>query len=251
MRTLTYGSHGYDVDELQSRLGFLGYYHDKIDGDFGWDTYWAVRDFQYNFLGKATGVVDEKTKIKLVDATRGWHYHGHSGNSASSSHTLHSSHASHSGAAAHASDRTHVEAHHHSAPASSSSKSSDALPAKADGLSKHDLSLMAHVVYAEARGEPFVGQVAVAAVLLNRLHSPKFPHSLPAIVYQPEAFTSVQNGQINQKPNAEAKKAVMDAVKGWDPSHGATYYFNPAKAKSSWIWSKPEITKIGHHIFCK
>jgi N-acetylmuramoyl-L-alanine amidase len=173
-----------------------------------------------------------KTRQKLVAATKGWHYRpaGASGSSSSSA----SQSASSGGSSA-----------------AGSAAAADALPSTAGGLSQSDLSLMAHVVYAEARGEPFEGQVAVAAVILNRLKDPsKFPHTVAGIIYQPLAFTSVQDGQINLTPNAQAKEAVMDAVEGWDPSHGATYYFDPATATSPWIWSKPEIVTIGHHIFC-
>ncbi|MCL6453687.1 MAG: spore cortex-lytic enzyme [Alicyclobacillus sp.] len=217
-RDLMYGSRGYDVDELQNRLKYDGYYHGKVDGIFGWKTYWAVRNFQYNFGMKVTGYVDMATKMKLVAATQGWHYQPANSSGAGGS-------------------------------TGSNSGSDTTALAPVGNLSSSDLNLMAHTVYAEARGEPFEGQVAVAAVILNRLQSPKFPNTIPGIIYQPGAFTSVSDGQINLQPNAEAMKAVMDAVHGWDPSHGALYYFNPATATSSWIWSQPEITKIGDHIF--
>lgn len=243
-QTLVIGSRGYDVDELQGRLKLLGFYKNKVDGYFGWDTYWAVRIFQQQFIGKPTGVVDLQTRQALVKATPNWHSPSYStGNSGTSN--SNSGSASNSPSTASSSPPT-------AAPNSPPSSAANVtLPATAGGFSQSDLSLMAHVVYAEARGEPFIGQVAVAAVLINRMHSPKFPHSIPAIVYQPLAFTSVADGQINLQPNAEAMRAVMDAVHGWDPSHGALYYFNPATATSAWIWSKPEILQIGHHIFCK
>ncbi|MCL6598436.1 MAG: spore cortex-lytic enzyme [Alicyclobacillus macrosporangiidus] len=228
-RDLRYGSEGYDVYELQNRLGYLGYYHGHIDGIFGWKTYWAVRNFQYNFGMKVTGIVDRKTKMKLVAASKGWHYRGplpgKTGQTGGSKW----------GAAA----RT--------APSGNSPGRMPSVP----GLSQSDLNLLAHVVYAEARGEPYPGQVAVAAVCLNRLHDPRFPHTIPAIVYQPGAFTSVQDGQINLEPDATARKAVLDAVHGWDPTHGAVYYFNPNTATSGWIWSRPQILRIGKHIFTK
>lgn len=110
---------------------------------------------------------------------------------------------------------------------------------------------MAHAVYGEARGESFTGQVAIAAVILNRLKDPRFPHSVPAIIYQPGAFTAVADGQINLQPDASATKAVLDAVHGFDPALGAVYYFNPATATSPWIWSRPQIVRIGQHIFCR
>ncbi|MCL6549179.1 MAG: cell wall hydrolase, partial [Alicyclobacillus sp.] len=138
-------------------------------------------------------------------------------------------------------------------PATSSSDgtliSGDGFTHGMDNLSASDLNLMAHVVYGEARGEPFEGQVAVAAVILNRLHDPKFPKSIPAIVYQPGAFDCVNDGQINLQPNREAMQAVIDAVNGWDPTHGALYYFNPAKTSNAWMWAQPELVMIGHHIF--
>lgn len=240
-RDLMHGSQGYDVDELQGRLRLLGYYWGKIDGNFGWKTYWAVRTFQYNFGMKVTGYVDMQTKMRLVKATPGWKpASSHSATSQSNRSTVHSatsqSNQSTAHSTIHASNQTAQNASH------SFSKTSS-------GLSSHDLSLMAHVVYGEARGEPFQGQVAIAAVILNRLHSSKFPNSISAIVHGPGAFDAVSNGQANLAPNAEAKRAVMDAVHGMDPSHGATFYFNPAKTSNAFVWSRPEITKIGHHIF--
>ena len=113
------------------------------------------------------------------------------------------------------------------------------------------INLLDHVVSGEARGEPYEGQVAVAAVILNRMKDPRFPHSIPAIIYAPGAFTCVSDGQINVPPDPSVKKAVNAAIHGWDPTMGAVYYFDPATATSKWIWSRPEILKIGHHIFCR
>ncbi|MDI3256219.1 MAG: spore cortex-lytic enzyme [Kyrpidia sp.] len=118
-------------------------------------------------------------------------------------------------------------------------------------FSANDIKLMANAVYGEARGEPYIGQVAVAAVILNRLDDPRFPKSVPGIIFQPGAFTAVSDGQIGLSPNPQARKAVMDAVRGWDPTGGAVYYFNPATATSKWIWSRPQIKRIGKHIFCR
>ncbi|MXQ55421.1 spore cortex-lytic enzyme [Shimazuella sp. KC615] len=119
------------------------------------------------------------------------------------------------------------------------------------GFSSQDLKLLAQAVYGEARGEPYTGQVAVAAVILNRLDDPNFPKTVSGILFEPLAFTAVADGQIWLTPNETAKKAVQDAINGWDPSSGATYYFNPATATSKWIWSRPQIKRIGKHIFCK
>ncbi|OYD09740.1 spore cortex-lytic enzyme prepeptide [Paludifilum halophilum] len=117
-------------------------------------------------------------------------------------------------------------------------------------LSKNDIQLMANAVHGEARGEPYTGQVAIAAVILNRLEAGKFPDSTSGIIYEPGAFTAVSDGQINLSPDEQAKKAVMDAVNGQDPAAGAIYYFNPDTATSDWIWSRPQIKRIGKHIFC-
>ncbi|GEO26311.1 spore cortex-lytic enzyme [Alicyclobacillus acidoterrestris] len=236
-RNLMYGSQGYDVDELQSRLRLLGYYWGDIDGDFGWKTYWAVRTFQYNFGMKVTGEVDMATKLKLVKATPNWHYQGSRGGNSSASTTQSSSS---SGGSTGGSTTSST-----AAPAGASAS----FPASVNGLDQSDLNLMAHVVYGEARGESFEGEVAIAAVILNRLHSDKFPNTVPGIVYSPGAFSCVDDGQVNLTPDATAKKAVMEAVDGWDPTHGALFYFNPAKTSNAFMWSRPEIITIGNHIF--
>ena len=111
--------------------------------------------------------------------------------------------------------------------------------------------LLAKAIYAEARGEPYSGQVAVGAVILNRVKSSKFPNTIAGVVYQSGAFTAVDDGQINLSPDSTAKKAAQDALNGWDPSYGAIYYFNPNTAKNAWIWSRPVTVVIGKHRFCK
>jgi N-acetylmuramoyl-L-alanine amidase len=118
-------------------------------------------------------------------------------------------------------------------------------------ISANDLKLMANAVYGEARGEPYVGQVAIAAVILNRVKSPSFPDTPAAVIFEPRAFTAVADGQIWLTPNETAKKAVRDALNGWDPTGGCVYYFNPATATSKWIWSRPQVKRIGKHIFCR
>ncbi len=115
----------------------------------------------------------------------------------------------------------------------------------------NDLNLLARVVYGEARGEPYTGQVAVAAVTLNRVKSSSFPNTLAGVVYQSGAYDAVRDGQINLTPDSTAKKAAQDAMNGWDPSYGAIYYFNPATATNKWIWSRPMTVTIGNHRFCK
>ena len=115
----------------------------------------------------------------------------------------------------------------------------------------NDLNLLSRLVYGEARGEPYTGQVAVAAVVLNRVKNPAFPNTIAGVIYQSGAFDVVSDGQINLTPNATAKKAAQDALNGWDPSYGAIYYFNPKTATSAWIWSRPMTVTIGNHRFCK
>ena len=114
-----------------------------------------------------------------------------------------------------------------------------------------NLNLLAKLIYGEARGEPYTGQVAVGAVVLNRVKSSSFPNTVAGVIYQNGAFDVVKDGQINLTPNATAKKAAQDALNGWDPSYGAIYYFNPSTATNKWIWSRPMIVTIGNHRFCK
>ena len=106
-------------------------------------------------------------------------------------------------------------------------------------------------MYAEARGEPYTGQVAIAAVVLNRVKSSSFPNSISGVIYQNGAFTCVSDGQINYTPNETAYKAARDALNGWDPTGGCLYYYNPATATSKWIWSLKVTLKIGRHSFAK
>lgn len=119
------------------------------------------------------------------------------------------------------------------------------------GTNSSELNLLARCVYSESRGEPYTGQVAVAAVVLNRVRSSKFPNTIAGVIYQKGAFTAVSDGQINLTPNETAYKAARDALNGWDPTNGCLYYYNPATATSKWIWSlKVEIT-IGRHSFAR
>jgi N-acetylmuramoyl-L-alanine amidase len=214
------GDRGDDVAELQSRLRFLGFYGGTIDGSFGSGTETAVRGFQREFGMPADGQVGPQTKLKLGNATKKWNSgylaeYVRSGGTAGSSRTT---------------------------PAAS-------LTQTTSPFSKEDLKLLARTVYGEARGEPYTGQVAVAAVVLNRISNPAFPNSISGVVFQPRAFTAVDDGQIWLEPNGTAYKAVNDAINGWDPSDGALYYFNPVTATSKWIWSRPQIKQIGKHIF--
>ncbi len=112
-----------------------------------------------------------------------------------------------------------------------------------------DLYLLAKCIYAEARGESYTGQVAVGAVVLNRVASSQFPNTISGVIYQRHAFTAVSDGQINLEPDKTAMNAASDAMNGWDPTYGCLYYYNPAVATSSWIFGRQTVTTIGKHVF--
>lgn len=117
------------------------------------------------------------------------------------------------------------------------------------GYTSSDLYLLAKCIYAEARGESYTGQVAVGAVILNRVASSQFPNTISGVIYQKNAFTAVSDGQINLSPDKTAMNAAQDAMNGWDPTYGCIYYYNPAVATSSWIFSRKTVTTIGKHVF--
>ena len=123
----------------------------------------------------------------------------------------------------------------------------------ANGSNISEVQLLARAINGEARGEPYEGQVAVGAVILNRVKDSKFPNSISGVIYQPGAFTAVSDGQINQpiKEESTVYKAAQDAKNGWDPTGGCIYYFNPQTATNKWIWSRPLVKTIGKHRFCK
>lgn len=127
----------------------------------------------------------------------------------------------------------------------------NAMPAMAStSVSRNDnVQLIARLIHAEARGEPYVGQVAVGAVLLNRVEDPAFPNSISSVIYQPLAFESVANGQFNLAPTNENLRAARSALNGWDPVYGSTFFWNPSKPVNSWIWSRRTVKTIGSHIF--
>jgi len=224
------GANGDDVIELQARLQYVSFYKGTIDGKFGYGTYWALRNFQEQYGLPVDGIAGTDTKKKLVAASnydekfvknninkgnKFTHYGGKPLDSQVSKGT--------------------------------GKKEQVQLPGK---YSDQDLKLMANAVYGEARGELYEGQVAVAAVILNRVEHPDFPDTIGGVIFQPGAFTAVDDGQIWLTPNDRAAEAVIDALNGWDPSENAIYYFNPITATSKWIWSRQQIKKIGLRIFC-
>lgn len=229
------GAVGDDVIELQARLQYVGFYNGKIDGVFGWGTYWALRNFQYEFGLEIDGIAGNTAKQKLIKASeydekyikeqinKGKKFSTYGG-----------------GDKANQTSEQKTE--------QTTGTPSVNVPA---GYSQNDIQLLANAVYGEARGEPYIGQVAVAAVILNRVKSPTFPNTAAGVIFEPRAFTAVADGQIWLTPNETAKQAVLDAINGWDPSGNAEYYFNPETATSAWIWGRPQIKQIGKHIFCK
>lgn len=198
-RTLSQGSKGSEVKDLQKKLAQLGYQVGKVDGVYGKSTTAAVTRFQKNRGLKADGVAGEKTIKELKRLT---------GESTTSS-------------------------------------------GKKVGYKNSDVQLLAQCIYSEGRGEPYLGQVAIGACVVNRIKHPSFPNTIAGIIYQPRAFSAVDDGQINLQPDETAVKAAREAINGSDPTGGAIYYFNPAKTTNKFIWSRPQIKKIGKHIFAR
>ncbi|MDF2679097.1 MAG: cell wall hydrolase [Brevibacillus sp.] len=118
-------------------------------------------------------------------------------------------------------------------------------------VSERDMELLARLVYAEGRGEPYKGQVAIAAVVLNRVASSQFPNTVREVIFSPNAFSPVRNGNLSHKSNESTRRAVQDAVNGMDPTNGSLYFFNPNTATSDWIFSRPQTVAIGNHTFAK
>ena len=237
------GAVGDDVIELQSRLQYIGYFKGQIDGVFGWGTYWALRNFQKEYGLPIDGLAGADTKQKLVKASQYNEQFVKNQINQGKKFTYYGG----------------VDVKKQTTPNANNNQSAKQAPKPnkpsaantPNGFSQNDIQLMANAVHGESRGEPYIGQVAVAAVILNRVESASFPNTVSGVIFEPGAFTAVADGQIWLTPNETSKKAVLDAINGWDPSGGAIYYFNPATATSSWIWSRPQIKKIGKHIFCK
>jgi len=196
---IAWGSSGEKVMEIQRKLKQWGYFEGSITGNFGQQTYEAVRLFQRRNGLKVDGVVGPQTANAMGIRLTGTAPKG--------------------GAAA------------------------------GGGGNQGDVWLLACAVHGEARGEPYIGKVAVAAVVLNRVRHPDFPNTIAGVIYQPLAFTAVADGQINLTPDEESLRAARDAMNGWDPTYGAIYYYNPATATSKWIFSRPVHITIGKHRF--
>jgi len=279
------GAVGDDVIELQSRLQYLGFYNGKIDGVFGWGTYWALRNFQYEFGLPIDGLAGNETKSKLVKASKYnkqfvkeqinkgnkfTHYGGtdinkqkqpdkapaggNQQNQPAKQTPTGGNQQNQAPAKQTPKPQAQPQTQANQQPNTAAPPEGGNKPTAANvpnGFSQNDIQLMANAVYGESRGEPYIGQVAVAAVILNRVNSASFPNTVSGVIFEPRAFTAVADGQIWLTPNDTAKKAVLDAINGWDPTGDAIYYFNPDTATSGWIWTRPQIKKIGKHIFCK
>ncbi len=206
-RVLKLSSQGYDVQQLQRNLTYLGFQPGGVDGIFGPQTFAAVKRFQAASGLAVDGLVGKQTANHLIAEV--------------------------------------------SKPTGASA--SPAIPATAPSrsfsLSSLDLDYLARLIYGEARGECFEGQVAVAAVALNRLLCRQFGNTLSEVIFQPGAFTAVSDGQFYLTPDSTAYQAAQAALRGWDPSQGAIYYYNPATATSKWIWSRTPVATIGKHAF--
>ncbi len=328
------GETGNDVIELQARLQNIGYYQGKIDGIFGYDTYWSLRNFQKNFGMGVTGIANLPTKTMLEKASHyneAWvmeqirlgneftYYQGvpiekqvklapaqkkepvaPAGRQSPPNAQTPSREvpvkktppeapakqpvapppvpappAKQPEAPAPPKQPAPVPPQAPEAPTAPAPSAppvpetpaetpAPAVPVKPEppatatnesvipaGYTASEIKLLSNAVYGESRGEPYEGQVAVAAVILNRVESPSFPNTVSGVIYQPGAFVAVSDGQINLTPNETAKRAVIDAINGWDPAENAIYYFNPDTATNQWIWGRPQIKQIGKHIFCR
>lgn len=278
------GAVGDDVIELQARLQYIGYYTGPIDGVFGWQTYWAVRNFQHDFGLDVDGLVGEKMKQKLLAVTEfdkeyvygklaqgetPQHYGPNKGpegqpppgqrdpgNLGQSKWVPPGTHGQgapqkQQGQAKQAPSPKQVPQQPSAQPKVGQAQQAVNLP---QGFSENDIRLMANAVYGEARGEPYEGQVAIAAVILNRVKRPEFPNTVAGVIFEPLAFSAVSDGQIWLEPDETARRAVLDAINGWDPTGGKVYYFNPAKAYAPWMWERygkqqGQAVRIGKHIF--
>lgn len=200
--TYAWGSKGQKVKTIQWKLLSWGYYHGRIDGNYGYKTYKAVKRFQAKNGITADGKAGPRTLAALGIRTKKAGT-GRTGGS------------------------------------------------KGAAYNQGSVYLMAKAITGEARGEPYLGKVAVGAIILNRTRDSRFPSSIASVIYQSGAFTAVADGQINLDPDPSCLRAARDAMNGWDPTNGCVYYYNPATATNKWIWSRTVQMVIGKHRFAK
>ncbi len=266
-RTLYWGARGQDVSDLQNKLKQWGYYKGSVDGVYGANTYSAVVRFQRKNGLKSDGVVGRQTKnaMGISDGQRAkyskdvesaqrklkqWGYYTGGVDGIYGSKT--------NNAVVRFQRKNGLKADGIIGPATRQALGITAVNASKNysssskGVSRNeDIRLLAMAINGEARGEPYTGQVAVGAVILNRVRNPSFPNSLAGVIYQPLAFEAVDTGELYKPINDSANKAARDAMNGWDPTGGAIYFFNPATATSKWIWQLNPTLRIGRHVFAK
>ena len=258
-------AYSYDTKTIQQKLNSWGYYKGSVDGVYGAKTREAVKAFQRKNGLTADGVVGPATAkamgISSISTTttststkgdvvsvktyqqklKSWGYYTGAVDGVKGAKTV-----------------SAVKAFQRKNGLTADGIVGNAT-AKAMGISvragtnssytNNDTYLLAKAVYSEARGEPYVGQVAIAAVILNRVKSSAFPNTVAGVIYQPWAFTAVHDGQFELEPNATAYQAARDALNGWDPTYGSIYYYNPRTATNTWIRSRKVTTTIGKHVF--
>lgn len=205
--SITWGSQGQVVKEVQQKLKNWGYYNGEVDGIYGTGTYNAIILFQKKNGLKADGIVGDKTFEAL-------------------------------GLLKYMSNQ--------SSNTGSSNSSGNGAVSTSD-----EAYLLGKAIWAEAEGEPYIGKVAVGAVLLNRVDSPSFPNTLSGVIYQSNALESVSNGRFSTTADADCIRAAHDALNGWDPTYGCLYFWNPATATSPWIWTRQIVVQYGQHVFGK
>lgn len=266
-RTLYWGVRGEDVKEVQRKLKNWGYYDGAIDGIYGQLTFNAVKKFQRknglkqdgvvgNQTKKAMGISDKKTpkyskEIEIAQRKlKQWGYYNGPVDGIYGTQTYK--------AVIKFQKKNGLRVDGYIGPETRKALGitiktvSRSYSASSRGVSKEDdIRLLAMAINGEARGEPYVGQVAVGAVILNRVKNPSFPNSIAGVIYQPLAFESVDTGEIYKPILPSAYKAARDAMNGWDPTGGALYFWNPATAQSKWIWKLKPTIKIGKHVFAK
>lgn len=211
-RTLRMGDQGYDVQQLQRDLGYLGYSAGQADGIYGWNTFQAVKSFQADNGLAVDGITGKATAQQVIKQV--------------------STPVNNNASVTAITEEVNV-----------SRGGSFIL------LSQNDIYDLARLVYGEARGESFEGQVAIVAVVLNRLESKKFGKNVKQVIFEPGAFTAISDGQFYMEPDSSSYQAVQAALRGWDPTGGAIYYWNPATATNKWVWSRTVINQIGKHVF--
>ena len=267
--TYTWGSEGATIREIQTKLKQWGYYNGNIDGKYGYNTWMAVRKFQAKNGLKVDGIAGPEILRKIgINVPSGgggssgkvysW---GARGETVREIQRRLKNWGYYNGS---------VDGIYGYGTWSAVKKFQQKNGLKADGVTgaatlqalgiptgqsqtswERNLYLLAAAIHGEARGEPYEGKVAVGAVIMNRVRHSSFPNTIAGVIYQPGAFDAVADGQINLTPDDSAFKAARDALNGWDPTGGAIYYWNPATATSSWVWSRPIIKQIGKHVFAK